>query len=106
MRYPSRHERYLFGILSVGAVTLVLLPFRAHVNSATVSLTLLLAVLVTAIGYGSHPAFLASLLAMLVFNFFFLPPYHTFTIADPQNWIALFVFLLPGPMTILQSLLG
>jgi len=34
-----------------------------------------------------------SVAAMLCFNFFFLPPLHTFTIADPQNWIALFAFL-------------
>jgi two-component system sensor histidine kinase KdpD len=32
--------------------------------------------------------------AMLAFNFFFLPPLYTFTIADPQNWVALFVFLV------------
>ena len=29
----------------------------------------------------------------MVFNFFFLPPVGTFTIADPQNWVALFAFL-------------
>ena len=31
---------------------------------------------------------------MLAFNFFFLPPVGTFTIADPQNWVALFAFLV------------
>ena len=30
---------------------------------------------------------------MLSFNFFFLPPVGTFTIADPHNWVALFAFL-------------
>ena len=34
-----------------------------------------------------------SLAAMLCLNFFFLPPVGTFTIADPQNWVALFAFL-------------
>ena len=33
---------------------------------------------------------------MLAFNFFLLPPFHTFTIADPQNWVALFVFVVGG----------
>lgn len=42
--------------------------------------------------WGSKPALLAAVLGMLSFNFFFLPPYHTFTIADPQNWIALIAF--------------
>ena len=31
---------------------------------------------------------------MLTLNFFFLPPAGAFTIADPQNWIALFAFLV------------
>ncbi len=31
---------------------------------------------------------------MLCFNFFFLPPVGTFTIADPQNWVALVAFLV------------
>ena len=34
-----------------------------------------------------------SVLAMLAFNFFFLRPVGTFYLADPQNWVALFVFL-------------
>ena len=35
----------------------------------------------------------ASVFAMLCFNYFFLPPIGQFTIADPQNWVALFAFL-------------
>ena len=35
-----------------------------------------------------------SVAAMLAFNFFLLPPFHTLTIADPQNWVALFVFVV------------
>ena len=35
-----------------------------------------------------------SIVALLVFNFFFLPPVGTFTIADPENWVALFAFLV------------
>ena len=38
-------------------------------------------------------AIVTSVVAMLCFNFFFLPPVGTFTIADPQNWVALFAFL-------------
>ena len=36
----------------------------------------------------------SGLIATLAFNYFFLPPYGTFAISDPQNWIALFVFLV------------
>ncbi len=42
---------------------------------------------------GLRESVTASLASMLAYNFFFLPPVGTFTIADPQNWIALFVFL-------------
>lgn len=35
-----------------------------------------------------------SIVAMLAFNFYFLPPVGTFTVADPQNWVALFAFLV------------
>ena len=38
-------------------------------------------------------AVVTSIVAMLCLNFFFLPPVGTFTIADPQNWVALFAFL-------------
>jgi two-component system sensor histidine kinase KdpD len=38
-------------------------------------------------------ATVSSVAAMLCFNFFFFPPVGTFTVADPQNWVALFAFL-------------
>jgi PAS domain S-box-containing protein len=59
-----------------------------------VALALLLVVLLVATVWGSWPALLASLLGMLCFNFFFLPPVYTFTIADPQNWVALTAFFI------------
>ncbi len=43
-----------------------------------------------------RPGVLAALLATLGFNFFFLPPLYTFTIQDPRNVAALFVFLVSG----------
>lgn len=89
-----RRWRYLWSVLTVGVVTVVLAPFRQTINSTTVALALLLAVLFIATLFGSRPALLASLIAVLVFNFFFLPPFHTFTIADPQDWIALTAFFV------------
>jgi two-component system sensor histidine kinase KdpD len=83
----------LVAALSVGALTLFLKLIGAHINAATVSLALLLNVLFIATRWGSLPALAASILAMLCFNFFFLPPLGTFTIAATDNWIALFAFL-------------
>lgn len=85
---------YLMAVLSTAALTALLKLAGGHVNATTVSLILLLDVLFIAIRWGSFPALTASILAMLGFNFFFLPPFGTLTIAARDNWIALIAFLL------------
>jgi two-component system sensor histidine kinase KdpD len=67
--------------------------FFRSANPTTVALSLLLLVLVLAANWGLRYAVVASITATAVFNFFFLPPINTFTIADTQNWVALFAFL-------------
>lgn len=62
-------------------------------NATTVGFAYLLVVLMVASLWGFFEAALASIAATLVFNFFFLPPIGRLTIADPQNWVALFSFL-------------
>jgi two-component system sensor histidine kinase KdpD len=64
-----------------------------HINATTVGFAYLLAVLVIATRWGFLEATVASLLAVLCFNFFFFPPVRTFNVAEPQNWVALFAFL-------------
>ena len=65
-----------------------------HVNSTTVALAFLLAILAVATWGSLTEAVVASFAAVLAFNYFFLPPVGTFTIADPQNWVALTAFLI------------
>ena len=79
---------------AVAAGTTLLAVGREHINSATVGLGFLLVVLFVAILWGSKPALLASVLGMLSFNFFFLPPVYTLTIADPQNWVTVTAFFI------------
>jgi len=86
--------KYLASIGAVVALTALSLPLREHVNSTTVSLAFVLGVLLIATLFGSRPALLTSLLAAFSFNFFFLPPYYTLTIAEPENWVAVVVFLI------------
>jgi len=90
----QRWAGYVVGALSVGVLTLVLKIIGTHVNAATVSLALLLTVLFIATRWGSAPALATSIVAMLCFNFFFLPPLGTFTIAATDNWVALIAFLV------------
>jgi len=85
---------YGLAILGVVAITAILIPFRQRINSTTVGFAFLLVILFIAMAWGRKPALVASVLAMLSFNFFFLPPFHTFTIADPQNWVALTAFFI------------
>jgi two-component system, OmpR family, sensor histidine kinase KdpD len=81
----------LIANLLAGIVALYHTVFR--VNPTTVALSLLLLVLVLAASWGLRYAVATSIAATILFNFFFLPPIDTFTIADTQNWIALFFFL-------------
>lgn len=90
----SKWLRYAGAALAVAALTLLLLPFRQQINSATVALGYLLVVLFVAILWRSVPAMISSVFAVVCLNFYFLPPYHTFRIADPQNWIDLTVFFI------------
>ncbi len=94
MALESRIAGYIVAVVINLAIVCLLAPFHQQLSSTTVALTMLLAVLLIATVWGSSPAYLASVLAMLCFNFFFLPPVGTFHIADFQNWIALLTFLI------------
>lgn len=65
-----------------------------HVNQTTVALSFLLGILAVSAVWGMVVSVSMSLSAMLLFNYFFLPPTGTLTISDPQNWVALGAFLL------------
>ena len=88
----NKRLAYLVSLLATAAVTALLIPFRDHINSTTIALAYLLDVLFVALFWGSGPALLASVLGVLCFNFFFLPPLYTLSIAHSENWIALFAF--------------
>lgn len=89
----QRAAGYVSAVSGVALVVTTYTRWVTSVNVTTVALTLLMVVLLMASLYGLGPAILASVLGMLCFNFFFLPPIGTLTIADPQNWVALAAFL-------------
>jgi len=65
-----------------------------RVNPTTVGFTFLLAILVVSASWGLRCAIFMAVVATLAYNFFFLPPVMKLTIADPQNWVALFAFMV------------
>ncbi|PWC40191.1 sensor histidine kinase KdpD [Azospirillum sp. TSO22-1] len=77
---------YVVAALGVGHV------LRLVLDLSNIALVFLTAVLASAVTGGLGPSLYASLASVLAFNFFFLPPLHTFTIADPENIVALFFF--------------
>jgi two-component system sensor histidine kinase KdpD len=88
----TKSGRAIACVLLVPAIVLIFHK-GAHANPTTVALTFLLAVLVVSAYWGFWYAASLAVLSTLAFNFFFLPPVRTFTIADPQNWVALLAFL-------------
>src|SRR5208337_3600993 len=85
---------YRYAVVLSAIAILVWLFTRLPVNPTTVALSFLLVVLLAASRWGLTLATTTAIVATLAFNYFFLPPVHTFTIADPQNWIALLAFLV------------
>ncbi len=91
----ARREFLHLGAGLAGLASVVLaLRWLAVGNPTTVALSLLVVVLGTAARSPLWVAAVCSVAAMLALNFFFMAPVGTFTIADPQNWVALVVFLI------------
>ncbi len=87
-------QPYLFSLVAVaialGAAELV----NSWIGVENVDLVFLTAVVGVAVRFGLWPSLLASLVSALCYNFFFLPPIYTFTIADPHNIAAFALFTL------------
>ena len=90
----SRDALVLTGsVVAIVAVTFVLKRFPT-ISPTTAALAFLLVVLFLAASGRLWTAIAAALASTLALNYFFLPPVGTFTIADPENWVSLIVFLI------------
>jgi two-component system sensor histidine kinase KdpD len=91
-RLPIRVLHFISALAIVFGITFF---YRSivSVNQTTVALSFVLAILAVSTFWGFAVSAFMSVAAMLAFNYFFLPPVGTFTIADPQNWAALITFL-------------
>lgn len=65
----------------------------------SLSIIFILAVLFPALRFGVWPAMYASILSFLAYNFFFIEPYYSFTVAKPDEVLALVTFLTVAVMT-------
>src|SRR5207245_6785210 len=94
---PSRAFRFAAALRIVLGITFVYQK-ALGVNATTVALTFLLAILVVSTVWGLAVSVFMSIAATLAYNYYFLPPIGELTIADPQNWVALFAFLVTAVM--------
>ena len=96
----SRRLRVASGIAASAAgialVTVAVRLLKSHVPVLSLGALYVFVVLPISIFWGLRYAVPVSIASMLAFNFFFLPPVHTFTLSDSSNWFALTVFLVTG----------
>jgi two-component system sensor histidine kinase KdpD len=81
-------------VVAVAAVTGAIFVFKFFVPVLSLGVLYLFAVLPIAVLFGLAYALPVSVASMLAFNWFFLPPVHTFTLAQSENWFALAVYLV------------
>ena len=77
-------------VLALGCGLLI----ERFIGLQSILLVFLMAVIGAAIAWGLFPSLFACVLSVVAFNFFLLPPLYTFTIADPENAVALFFFFV------------
>jgi K+-sensing histidine kinase KdpD len=94
MEMRKRFAGYVYASLIVAGTLSLLLAFRSHANLTTVALAMVLVTMFCALLWRSGPALWASVIQVICLNYFFIPPYHTLTIADPANWIAFSAFVI------------
>ncbi|HVB09760.1 MAG TPA: ATP-binding protein [Bacillota bacterium] len=90
---------YAGAVVGPAVLTFGLLAVRPAINPTEVALAYLLLILAVASLTAFGPAVIACLAATFLFNYNFLPPYDTLTIADAANWFALFTFLTTAAVT-------
>src|ERR1700675_3405164 len=93
MSVRARLAGVLFSVASGGIVTGVIFGLRETAPVLSLGVLYLFAVLPVAVGWGLSYAVPVSVASMLAFNWFFLPPTHTFELRDSGNWVALAVYL-------------
>jgi two-component system sensor histidine kinase KdpD len=103
IRQWAESHPYLFAAALVGTSTLLFLPGRDLLGKGHWALLYLLVISVVASAAGSRPSLSAAVASFLAWNVFFLPPYNTFHVDDPKDWISLGVFLVVGILIGLTS---
>ncbi len=93
-RSALRPLPYIGSAVAVAFAVACGLLIERFIGLQSALLVFLMAILASAIAWGLLPSLFACVLSVLAFNFFLIPPVYTFTIADPENAVALFFFFI------------
>ena len=96
--------KHIASVLTIALTTLLLRPFEPSLQIQLVALLYLLPVMISTVFWGLTPGILASFLAFLVFNYYYIIPYYTFQVHKTQDLITLIVFLVLS--VVLSQLIG
>ncbi|MEN4099364.1 MAG: DUF4118 domain-containing protein [Anaerolineaceae bacterium] len=96
--------RHISVFVLLGFTWLILTPFKPYLQIQLIALLYLLPVMISTVLWGFTPGILAAFSAFLVFNFFYIEPYHTFQVHKTQDLITLFIFLIVA--VVISQLIG
>src|SRR5438445_11747055 len=99
MRLMRRLIPYVAAVAAVAVTTALIGVVVGRAQIANISMLYLVAVLVVAVAYGRAAAIVASILAFLTFDWFFVPPTHQLVVADAQELFSLALFLITAVVT-------
>jgi two-component system sensor histidine kinase KdpD len=94
MHLQQNARGYAAAVLGVAVISLLIGLIHRFIQVSNISLLYLFVVLWLARQFGRWPAVLASVLAFLAYDYFFIPPVHFFTVDDPAEWVSLSALLV------------
>ena len=85
---------YIASIIMMILVSIVITPISSFLGTVNISMLYLLPVLISAARWGRFPAVITAIMGVITFDFFFVPPYFSFTVADVRYLISFAIFIL------------
>ncbi len=103
-QFPKILAHHLAAVTTVMVATFAIRPFQSALALQIIVLLYLLPVMASTVLWGLAPGILASMLAFLGFNYFFIEPYRTFQVHATQDLITLIIFLIVA--VVMSQLIG
>jgi len=98
-RRASSPIPYVLSIMMILFISLVITPISYFLGNVNISMLFLLPVLLSAARWGKVPAVITAIMGVVTFDFFFVPPFFSFTVADVRYLISFAIFILVALMT-------